>query len=132
MQLPPFWMRISLLLLLSSCGGTELITGRSPKSSPGRIIPKSEFKIGEPITLLLTNARFSDNFMDLTIWSVSKEGRRFRSRTMRLSSIDTNLNYFRIPEGLFFLPFPGKYIISFSQAGGPLAETRVKVTENRQ
>lgn len=118
---------LPLLLLLVSCGGTELITGRTSRDNPVRIIRKSEFKVGEPMTILLTNARFRDNFLDLTIWSVASSGKRFRSRTMRLPTIDPELNYFRIPEGIFFLPFPGKFILSFSQASGVIAETEVRI-----
>jgi len=93
------------------------------------MIRKKTFSPGEPIALYLRNATFRDSLLDLTVCSIAKNGKRQRSRSIRLPSINTNLNYLKILEGVFFLPLPGKYTISISQAEGVIARTTVTVRE---
>ena len=81
------------------------------------------------MALELKHARFRDTLLELVIHSVSTTGKRVLSRTMRLPAIDPRLDFIRIPEGLFYLAFPGRYEISITQLGEPIATTEILIRE---
>lgn len=119
----------ALLLLVAVSCGPELVVGRNPGMERDTIVGKDSFTVGEPVAILLKNAVFKDNLLELAIFSVTKEGKTVPVQTVRLPAIDPALDWLHIPEGLFSLPFPGRYRITISQLGEVIAEKTVTVRE---
>lgn len=124
-------------LVLAGCSrqSTTLVSGRlsAEKIEPGRplpIQPTRVFDIGEPISLLLRNARFRDSYLDIVIYSISHRGKEVLSRTIPIKQkIDTSLDYLQLPNG-FAIAFPGRYRIAFTQLGKPIASTVITIRSN--
>lgn len=113
-------------LLLSVCYQSSskpiLIIGSGLDDKNHRIKEKKKiFKTSEPFSMVLKNVKFTDSKISISIYSINKDGKKTKSRTQTVT-IDKKYNYLQINQA-FSIPFPGKYIIEFSQQGKPIAET---------
>jgi hypothetical protein len=122
-----------LILLLGftllSCGtnSENVLTGHGLDETAR--VPKvqsTQFRAGEPFSLVLKPVQFRDSFLELIIYSIDPKGEPRRSRDISLSGIDTNENFFMIGD-IFHIPFPGRYRISFEQMGSVLGYAEVEI-----
>jgi hypothetical protein len=128
--LPLFLIILLVSLLPPACGAKKsenVLTGYdldADRNVPRRL--SSQFRAGEPFSLVLKPVQFRDSFVELIIYSIGPDGKMHRSRDISLSGIDTNENFLQIGDA-FQIPFPGRYRISFEQLGTVLGWTEVEI-----
>ncbi|MDR2734385.1 MAG: hypothetical protein LBC99_07075 [Spirochaetota bacterium] len=124
-----FTLILLLGFALSVCGAKTENVLSGYGFDEAAISPKvlsARFRAGEPFSLVLKPVQFRDSFLELIIYSISPKGETHRVRSISLSGIDTNENFFMIGDA-FHIPFPGRYRISFEQMGMVLGCTEVEI-----
>jgi len=128
-----FFLSAALLLfalLTPACASQKsenVLTGYdldTEQNKPRRL--SSQFKAGEPFSIVLKPVQFRDTFVELIIYSYDKDKKAQRVRNISLSGIDMDDNFLQIGD-VFQLPFPGRYRISFEQLGSVLGWAEVEI-----
>ena len=120
-----------LCMLFIACAkqGAELLTGHGLDTETQQMAqPQNTFAPNEPFSLVLRNAHFRDNYVDLSIHHIRPDGEIAPVRTITLSNISSEYDYIQIKDR-FALPYPGRYRIEFSQLTETIAFADVEILD---